>query len=82
MPVRGRIMRSKKKKLPKALPALSIIQPLTVSRQVAARSLGVGLTALDGMIAAKLLRVSKIGRRVLIRIADLEAMLDKTAVTS
>jgi hypothetical protein len=73
-------VRSKHKKPPAKLPALSIIPPLTVSRQVAARSLGVGLTALDGIIAAKLLRVSKIGRRVLIRVSDLERLLDKTAV--
>ena len=55
--------------------------PLTVSRAEAAATLGVNIQTVDGWIIAKALRASKPdGRRVLIRVADIEAMLDGAVV--
>jgi excisionase family DNA binding protein len=53
---------------------------ITVSRDEAAEALSVDVQTIDRLIAAKKLRASKIGRRVLIRVAALEAMLDANAV--
>jgi excisionase family DNA binding protein len=49
---------------------------ITVSRKEAADALGVDVQTIDRMIAAKKLRASKFGRRVIIRNADIEAALD------
>jgi excisionase family DNA binding protein len=53
---------------------------ITVSRDEAAEALSVDIQTIDRMISAKKLKASKIGRRVLIRVAALEAMLDAHAV--
>ena len=52
----------------------------TVSRSTAAKMLSVNIPTIDGWIAATTLRASKPGRRVLIRGADIDAMLDASAV--
>jgi hypothetical protein len=52
----------------------------TVSRSEAAAMLGLELQSIDGLISAKKLRASKPFRRVLIRVADIEAMLDASAI--
>ncbi len=52
------------------------VNPVTVYRDQAAAMLGVDIQTIDGLITAKKLKASKIGRRVLIRVAALEAMLD------
>ena len=57
----------------------SPVQKLTVSRAVAAEMLSVDVQTVDRAIADKTLRASKIGRRVLIRVADITALLDKSA---
>jgi excisionase family DNA binding protein len=49
---------------------------LAISRQQAADALGVDIQTVDRMIAAHKLRASKLGRRVVIRVADIERMLD------
>jgi len=46
----------------------------------AAAMLGFDIQTIDGLISAKKLRASKPNRRVVIRVADLEAMLDASAV--
>jgi hypothetical protein len=51
-----------------------------VSRAEAAAMLGLELQLIDGLISAKKLRASKPFRRVLIRVADIERMLDASAV--
>jgi excisionase family DNA binding protein len=56
------------------------IKPLTVSRDDAAAALSVDVQTVDRKIADRTLRASKIGRRVLIRVADIEKMLDANAV--
>jgi hypothetical protein len=56
------------------------IQFLTVSRKDAAAMLGVDIQTIDGWISARVLRASKKGRRVLIRVASIEAMLDEAAI--
>jgi excisionase family DNA binding protein len=53
---------------------------ITVSRDEAAEALSVDVQTIDRLIAAKKLKASKVGRRVLIRVAALEAMLDDTTV--
>jgi excisionase family DNA binding protein len=55
---------------------------ITLSRDEAAEALSVDVQTIDRMIAAKKLKASKVGRRVLIRVAALEAMLDAHAVQS
>lgn len=57
----------------------SPVSKLTVSRAVAAEMLSVDVQTVDRAIADKTLRASKIGRRVLIRVADITALLDKSA---
>jgi len=64
--------------VPKNPPA----QKLTVSRGDAAEMLSVDVQTIDRAISAKSLRASKIGRRVLIRVADIEAMLVAHAVAA
>jgi excisionase family DNA binding protein len=52
------------------------IKPLTVSLNGAAELLGVSTQTVARYISAGLLRAAKPERRVLIRVADIEAMLD------
>jgi excisionase family DNA binding protein len=49
---------------------------ITISRGDAADALSVDVQTIDRMIAAKKLRASKLGRRVVVRVADIETMLD------
>ncbi len=56
------------------------LKPLTVSRNEAAALLGVDVQTIDRQIADKKLRASKIGRRVVVRLAHLEKMLDASEV--
>jgi excisionase family DNA binding protein len=49
---------------------------LAISREQAATALSVDVQTIDRMIAANKLRASKLGRRVVIRVADIERMLD------
>jgi excisionase family DNA binding protein len=58
--------------MPKTLP----VQSLTLSRLEAAAAIGVDVQTIDRCIAAKKLRASRLGRRVVVRVADLERMLD------
>jgi excisionase family DNA binding protein len=58
----------------------SPLPSITVSRNEAAHALGVDVQTIDRAIADKKLRASKIGRRVLVRVADIERMLDASAV--
>lgn len=53
---------------------------ITISRDEAAAELHVDVQTVDRLIARKKLRASKLGRRVVIRVADIEKMLDATAV--
>jgi excisionase family DNA binding protein len=57
------------------------LKPLTVSITTAAQMLGVSTQTVARYISAGLLRAAKPERRVLIRLVDLEAMLDKHVVT-
>ena len=52
------------------------VQKLTVSRADAAEMLSVDIQTVDRAIADKTLRASKLGRRVLVRVADIERTLD------
>jgi excisionase family DNA binding protein len=52
------------------------VPKITVSRNEAADALSVDVQTIDRMIAAKKLRASKLGRRVIVRLADIEKMLD------
>ncbi|WMT75064.1 helix-turn-helix domain-containing protein [Bradyrhizobium sp. Ash2021] len=66
------------KKSPLKKPARAIrpdVPKTTFGRAEAAASLGVDIQTIDSLISAKTLRASKLGRRVLIRVADIEAML-------
>jgi excisionase family DNA binding protein len=54
---------------------------LTVSRADAAAMLSVDVQTIDRLITAKKLRASKPNRRVLVRVADIEKMLDATEVS-
>lgn len=56
--------------------AKSAVPKLTVSRAVAAEMLSVDIQTVDRAIADKTLRASKFGRRVLVRLADIERTLD------
>jgi excisionase family DNA binding protein len=53
---------------------------LAVSRESAADALSVDIQTIDRMIKANKLRASKLGRRVVIRVADVERLLDANAV--
>jgi excisionase family DNA binding protein len=70
------------KKSPVKTKPAPVIKPLTVSRAEAAAMLGFNIQTIDSLISAKKLRASKIGRRVVIRSASIEAMLDATVVQS
>ena len=56
------------------------LKPLTISRNEAAALLGVDVQTIDRQIADKKLRASRIGRRVVVRLAHLEKMLDANEV--
>jgi excisionase family DNA binding protein len=58
----------------------SAVQKITVSRDEAAATLSLDVQTIDRMIADKRLRASKIGRRVVIRVVDIEKVLDATTV--
>lgn len=62
------------------VPAKPATAKLTVSRAEAAEMLSVDVQTVDRAIAGKKLRASKVGRRVLVRVADLDAMLDANAM--
>jgi len=47
-----------------------------ISRSEAADALSVDIQTIDRLITAKKLRASKLGRRVVIRTADIEKLLD------
>jgi excisionase family DNA binding protein len=68
--------------MPKNSPPKSPVPSITISRQEAAEALHVDVQTVDRAIAAKNLRASKIGRRVLVRVSDIERMLDAQAVHS
>ena len=51
-----------------------------VSREEAADAISVDIQTIDRMIAKKKLRASKVGRRVVVRFADIEKMLDANPV--
>jgi excisionase family DNA binding protein len=53
-----------------------IVPKIAISRGDAADALSVDVQTIDRMIAAKKLRASKLGRRVVVRVADIETMLD------
>jgi excisionase family DNA binding protein len=59
---------------------MSSIPRLAISRTDAADALSVDIQTIDRMIATKKLRASKIGRRVLVRVVDIERMLDANPV--
>ena len=61
---------------------MSVIKPLTVSTDEAAELLGVDPQTITRQIARKKLRASHVGRRVVIRVADIEKMLEANAVHS
>jgi excisionase family DNA binding protein len=56
-------------------------QRLTVSINTAAEMLEVSSQTVARMIKSKKLRATKVGRRVLIRFADIEKMLDANPAT-
>jgi excisionase family DNA binding protein len=62
--------------MPKNSQPKSPVPSITISREEAAEALHVDVQTVDRKIADKTLRASKIGRRVLIRVADIEKMLD------
>jgi excisionase family DNA binding protein len=55
---------------------------ITVSRAEAADTLSVDIQTIDNMIADGRLRASKLGRRVVIRIVDIEKMLTACEVAA
>lgn len=61
-------------------PQEEVIAQAVYSREEAARLLGIGHNALDGLIKARDLKVSKLANRVLIRGADIFDMLEKTRI--
>jgi excisionase family DNA binding protein len=52
---------------------------ITLSREEAADALSLDVQTIDRMIRAKQLRASKLRRRVVIRVADIERLLDAHA---
>ncbi len=64
------------KKLPVKIASKPTPPRLTYSRAEAAAALGVDKQTIDALISTDKLRASKPGRNVLIRVADIEAMLD------
>jgi excisionase family DNA binding protein len=65
-----------------AAPRLPWRERLTIFREEAAAIVSVDVQTIDRAIAAKKLRASKLGRRVLVRVSDIERMLDAQAVHS
>lgn len=61
---------------PKLTLAERLAARLTVTRHEAADALTVDVQSVDGYIASKKLKASKLGTRVLIRVPSLIAMLD------
>jgi excisionase family DNA binding protein len=61
-------------------PRLPWRERLTIFREEAAAILSVDVQTIDRAIAAKKLRASKLGRRVLVRVADIEMTLDASAI--
>jgi excisionase family DNA binding protein len=55
---------------------------ITVSRAEAANALGVDIQTIDNMIADGRLRASKLGRRIVIRIVDIEKTLTACEVAA
>ena len=55
---------------------------ITVSRAEAADALSVDIQTIDNMVADGRLRASKLGRRVVIRIVDIEKMLTACEVAA
>jgi excisionase family DNA binding protein len=55
---------------------------ITVSRAEAANALSVDIQTIDNLIADGRLRASKLGRRVVIRIVDIEKMLTACEVAA
>jgi excisionase family DNA binding protein len=55
---------------------------ITISRAEAANALSVDIQTIDNMIADGRLRASKLGRRVVIRIVDIEKMLTACEVAA
>ncbi len=49
---------------------------LTISRAEAAAAIGVDVQTIDRLITGNKLRASRIGRRVVVRVVDIERMLD------
>ena len=64
----------------RGMECFAVPNPITVSRAHGADMLGVDVQTIDRLITAKKLRASKLRRRVVIRVADLERMLDAQAV--
>jgi excisionase family DNA binding protein len=54
--------------------------PITVSREKAADELDVDVQTIDRLIRTKKLRASKLRRRVVIRVADIERMLSDSLI--
>lgn len=57
-------------------PPLALSNRITLSKAEAARSVGVSTRLLELEVAAGRLRIAKVGRRWLVRPADLSAWLD------
>jgi excisionase family DNA binding protein len=55
-------------------------KPLAATRREAAAMLRIDVQTIDALNAAKKLKASRIGRRVLIRVSAIEAMMDANAV--
>jgi excisionase family DNA binding protein len=55
---------------------------ITISRAEAANALSVDIQTIDNLIADGRLRASKLGRRVVIRIVDIEKMLTACEVAA
>ena len=54
----------------------SDLKPLAVSREQAAAMIGVDIQTIDRLITGKKLKASRVRRRVVVRVASIEAMLD------
>jgi excisionase family DNA binding protein len=62
--------------------ASGLSNKITISRKETAEALGIDIQTVDRLISSKCLRASKIGRRVLVRVADIERMLDANTVVA
>jgi len=54
----------------------SDLKPLAVFREQAAAMIGVDIQTIDRLITGKKLKASRVRRRVVVRVASIEAMLD------